>query len=116
MNYWDRGHAAIGCGSKNRTLRTAIKRAKLSALREYWAVGDGTASEEGGAPRGRKRAGRTRKSEAAPDADARASAVVHDGNPKGAITACEHTNRPLYSKGLCKQYYMVSSPFYEEPA
>ena len=63
----------------------------------------------------RKRAGRTRKSEAA-DADASASAVVHDGNPKGAVTACERTNRPLYSKGLCKQCYIVSSLFYEAPA
>ena len=77
---------------------------------------DENASEEGGAPRGRKRAGRTKKSETAPDADASASAVVHDGNPKGAITACEHSNRPLYSKGLCKQGYMVSSLFYEAPA
>ena len=116
MNYWDRRHAAIGSGGGNGTLRTAIKRIKLSAPREYWAVGDGNASEEGGGPLGRKRAGRTRKSEAAPDADASASAVVHDGNPKGAITACEHTNRPLYSKELCKACYMVSSLFYEAPA
>ena len=116
MNYWDRRHAAIGSGGGNGTLRTAMKRVKLSAPREYWAVGDGNASEEGGAPRGRKRAGRTRKSKAAPDTDASVSAVVHDGNPMGAITACERTNRPLYSKGLCKQCYMVSSLFYEAPA
>ena len=55
-------------------------------------------------------------SEAGPDTDASASAVVHDGNPKGAIIACEHTNRPLYSKALRKQCYMVSSLFYEAPA
>ena len=55
-------------------------------------------------------------SEAAPDTDASANAVVHDGDPKGVITACAHTNRPLYSKGLCKQCYMVSSLFYEAPA
>ena len=67
-------------------------------------------------PRGRNRAGRTKNSEAAPDKDANASAVVHDGNAKGAITACEHTYRPLYSKALCKQCYMVSSLFYEAPA
>ena len=66
-------------------------------------------------PRSRKRAGRIKKSEAAPDAETSASAVVLDRNPKGAITACEHTNRPLYSKGLCKQCYMVSSLFYEAP-
>ena len=116
MNYWDRRHAAIGSGSRNGTLRTAIKRVKLSAPQEYWAVGDRNASEEGGTPRGVKRAGRTRKSEAAPDTDASASVVVHDENPKEAITACEHTNRPLYSKGLCKQCYMVSSLFYKAPA
>ena len=92
------------------------QRVTLSALREQRAVGDGNASEEGGVPRGRNRAGRTKKSEAAPDKDASASAVVQDGNPKGAITACEHTYRPLYSKGLCKQCYMVSSLFYEAPA
>ena len=51
-------------------------------------------------PRGRNRAGRFKKSEAAPDKDASASPVVHDKNPKGAITACEHTYRPLYSKAL----------------
>ena len=79
------------------------QRVTLSATREQRAVGDGNASEEGGAPWGRNRAGRTKKSEAAPDTDASASAVVHDGSPKGAITACEHTNRRLYSKGLCKQ-------------
>ena len=116
MNYWDRRHATIGSGGGDGTLRTAIKRVKLSAPREHCAVGDGNASEEGGAPRGRKRAGRTRKSEAAPDADASASAVVHDGNPKRAITTCKHTNRPLYSKGLCKQCYMVTSLFYEAHA
>ena len=115
MNYWDRRHAAKGSDGGDGTLRTAIKRVKLSGPREQRAVGDGNASEEGGGPRGRKRAGRTEKSEAAPDADASAgaSAVVHDGNPKGAITACEHTNCSLYSKSLCKQCYMVSSLFYE---
>ena len=92
------------------------RRETLSAPLELPTVGDGNASEEGGAPRGRNRAGRTKKSEAAPDTDASASAVVHDGNRKGAITICDHTNRPLSSKGLCKQCYMVSSLFYEAPA
>ena len=77
------------------------------------ASSGGNASEEGGALRGRKRAGRPKKSQVAPDASA--SAVVHDGVPKGVITACEHTNLPLYSKGLCKKCYMVSSLFYEYP-
>ena len=92
------------------------RRVTPSAPLELPTVGDGNASEEGGAPRGRKRAGRTEKSEAAPDTDASANAVVHDGNPKGAITTCDHTNCPLYSKRLCKQCYMVSSLFYEAPA
>ena len=116
VNHWDRKHATIASGGGDGTLRTAIKRVRLSGPREQRAVGDGNASEKGGVPRGRKRAGRTKKSEAAPDADASASTVVHDGNPKGAITACEHTNSPLYSKALCKQCYMVSSLFYEAPA
>ena len=98
MNYWGRRHAAKASGSGDEMLRKAIKRVRFRGSREQRAVGDVNASEEGGA----KRAGRTKKSEAAPDADASASAVVYDGNPKGAITACEHTNRPLYSKGLCK--------------
>ena len=80
------------------------------------ARNDGNALEEGGEPRGRKRAGPTKKSQVGLDVDVSASAVVHDENPKGAITACEHTNRPLYSKGLCKQCCMVSSLFYEAPA
>ena len=80
------------------------------------ARNDGNALEEGGEPRGRKRAGPTKKSQVGLDVDVSASAVVHDGNTKGAITACEHTNRPLYSKGLCKQCCMVSSLFYEAPA
>ena len=118
MNYWDRRHAAIASGGGDGTLCTAIKWVRLSGPREQRAVGDGNASEEGGAPRGWKRAGRTKKSEAGPDADASASAsaVVRDGNPKGAITACEHTNCALYSKAMCKQCYMVSSLFYEVPA
>ena len=118
VNYWDRRHAAIASGGGDGTLRTAIKRLKLSGPRKQRAVGDGNASEESGAPRGRKRVGRTKKSEAGSDADASASgsAVVHDGNPKRAITACEHTNCPLYSKALCKSCYMVSSLFYEAPA
>ena len=92
------------------------QRVTLSSPREQRAVGDGNASEEGGAPRGRKRAGRIKTSEAAPDADTSASAVVRDENPRGANTTCEHTNRPLYSKGLCKQCYMVKSLFYKAPA
>ena len=118
MNYWDRRHAAIGYDGGDGTLRTAIKRVKLCSSRKQRAVGDGNASAEGGAPRVKKRAGRTEKSEAAPDADASASgsAVVHDGNPKGANTAFEHTNCPLYSKALRKQCYMVSSLFYEASA
>ena len=105
MNYRDRRHAAIASGGGDGTLHTAIKRVKLSGPREQRAVGDGNASEEGGGPRGRKRAGRIRKSEAGPDADASTSgsAVVHDGNPKGAITACEHTNC------ACTRRYCASS-------
>ena len=118
MNYWDRRHAAIASGGGDGTLRTAIERVSFRGPREQREVGDGNASEEGGALRGRSKAGRTEKSEAAPDADASASAsaVVHDGNPKGATKACEHTSCPLYSKALCKQCYMVSSLFYEAPA
>ena len=105
MNYRDRRHAAIGAGGGDGTPSTAIRRVKLSVPREQRAVGDGNASEEGGSPRGRKRAGRTKKSEAAQDADASASgsAVVHDGNPKGDITAYELANF------LCTRRYCASS-------
>ena len=77
MNYWDRRHAAIASGGGDGTLRATIRRVRLKGPREQRAVGDGNASQQHRATRGRKRAGHTKKREEAPDADASASAVAH---------------------------------------
>ena len=76
------------------------QRVTLSATREQRAVGDGNATEEGEAPRGRKREGRIKKSEAAPHTDASASAVVHDGSPKGSHHRLRAHESPPVLEGI----------------